>query len=215
LQVQVGGAQSARRSLPPPGRGPRSPRRHEVRDDVAKAQTGFLARSIQRRLSRVLNRHTKASAHGEQPGRKLDDQPPYVDVRARLHPEVDIRVRGEGGEAMLGQLRKSIVACLHFSLATNTSSAPPRDAFSLYSRPRDSTACGLGGGREEEPVAGCGCYSGDLSGGATLGGETGGRASGGATLGGETGGRASGGTTVGGGTGGRASGGATVGGGTE
>src|SRR5205814_4067945 len=74
-------------------------------------------------------------AHGGQPGRQLDDQPPYVDVRARLHPEVDIRVRGEGGEAMLGQLRKSIVACLHFSLATNTSSAPPRDAFSLYSRP--------------------------------------------------------------------------------
>src|SRR5439155_22250958 len=222
--------------------------------------------------------------------------------------EVDIRVRGEGGEALLGQLRKPIVACLHFSDEHLLGSSagciqpvfealrhqkrqrapealgkqrPPRPAQDVFpaldldrsdddafrrgqavevlrrhlhrrcaascpspffvdlvkhreprdhptrsrrraapsasgrARPRDPTAYDLGGGRKEEPVAGCGCYSGDLSGGATLGAETGGGARDGATVGGGTGGRASGGTTVGGGTGGRASGGATVGGGTE
>src|SRR5947199_6038864 len=81
-------------------------------------------------------------------------------------------------------------------------------------RPRDPTDYGLGGGREEEPVAGCGCYGVGLSEVGTLGGGTGGRASGGATLGGETGGRASGGATLGGGTAGSASGGGTLGAGT-
>src|SRR4029450_4625709 len=78
--------------------------RHEVRGDIAKAQPGFLACSIQRRVSRVLDHDTNSWARHQQSGRKFDDQPPQVDVLAGLHTEVDVHVRGEGRKALLREL---------------------------------------------------------------------------------------------------------------
>src|SRR5207249_11205699 len=72
-------------------------------------------------------------------------------------------------------------------------------------RPRDPTAYGLGGGREAEAVAGCGCYGVGLREVGTLGGGAGGRSSGGATLGAGAGGRPRGGGKLGAASGGRES----------